>query len=66
MIVLQTQPLMTMLVKKKAHSMRMSFCNFRTKFILLLAFFGRYTLPDEADDLKKDVLKYIGGGALEP
>ena len=33
---------------------------------LLLSFFSRYTLPDEADDLKKDVLKYIGAGVAEP
>ena len=29
---------------------------------LLLSFFDRYTLPDDEEDLKKDVLKYIGGG----
>ena len=29
---------------------------------LLLSFFDRYQLPDDAEDLKKDVLKYIGGG----
>ena len=29
---------------------------------LLLSFFDRYQLPDDEEDLKKDVLKYIGGG----
>ena len=29
---------------------------------LLLSFFDRYTLPDENEELKKDVLKYIGAG----
>ena len=29
---------------------------------LLLSFFDRYALPDEQEDLKKDVLKYIGAG----
>ena len=29
---------------------------------LLLSFFDRYASPDDQEDLKKDVLKYIGGG----
>ena len=29
---------------------------------ILLSFFQRYTDPDEEDDLKKDVIKYVSGG----
>ena len=29
---------------------------------ILLSFFQRYTDPDEEDDLKRDVIKYCGGG----
>ena len=29
---------------------------------ILLSFFQRYTDPDEEEDLKRDVIKYCGGG----
>ena len=32
---------------------------------ILLSFFDRYTVPDEIEDLKLDVLKYIGGGVTQ-
>ena len=31
--------------------------------LILLSFFDRYQMPDEIEDLKADVLKYIGAGA---
>ncbi len=32
---------------------------------ILLSFFDRYSLPGEIEDLKKDVLKYIGVSITE-
>ena len=32
---------------------------------ILLSFFNRYQLPDEEQELKNDVLKYIGGGVTQ-
>ena len=29
---------------------------------ILLSFFQRYTEPEDEADLKKDVIKYVGGG----
>ena len=29
---------------------------------ILLSFFQRYSDPDEEEDLKADVIKYVGGG----